>query len=283
MLTVYAPAKVNLVLEVLGKYDDCHEVCSIVQAIDLYDALDFELAEEISLNSSEPGLEGNNLVIEAARLLKKATRYGKGAQIKLYKHIPWGVGLGGGSSDAASTLSALNKLWKLKLPIPELLLLASKLGSDVPFFAYGGTAVVEGKGERVTPLWPLYPTHFVLLVPPLGKVPGKTGKLYGKLNAGHFTQGQFVRAALLSLKRNRTIPPDLMFNVFEKVAFDFFAKLDEYRKRFEKAGASKVHLAGSGPCLFTPIREELKAKELYSRLKNDGLECYLSASLPRNT
>lgn len=283
MLTVYPPAKVNLVLEVLGKYDDYHQISSILQTIDLCDVLNFELAEQISFNCTEPSLEGNNLVAEAAMLLKKVTRYDKGAQIELHKHIPWGVGLGGGSSDAATTLLALTKLWKLNLSVSELLQLASKLGSDVPFFIYGGTALIEGKGEKVTPLPPIYPTRFVLLVPPLAKIPGKTKKLYSKLNAGHFSKGQFVRAALLSLRREKTIPPALMFNVFEKVAFDFFPKLNEYKRNFEEAGASKVCLAGSGPCLFTSVPEERKAKELYLRLENRGLECYLASSFPKDS
>jgi len=283
MLTVYAPAKVNLVLEVLGEYDNYHQISSILETIDLCDVLNFELAEQISLKCSEPSLEGNNLVAEAAMLLKKATRYDKGAQIELRKHIPWGVGLGGGSSDAASALLALTRLWKLNLPVSELLRLASKLGSDVPFFIYGGTALIEGTGEKVTPLPPSYPTYFVLLVPPLAKIPGKTKRLYSKLNAAHFTKGELVHAALLVLRRGKTIPPALMFNTFEKVAFDFFPKLTEYRRRFEEAGASKVCLVGSGPCLFTPIREQEKAKKLYLRLKNQGLECYLSAALPNGT
>ncbi len=282
MLTVYAPAKVNLVLEVLRKYDDYHQISSILQTIDLCDVLNFELAEQISLKCSEPSLESNNLVAEAAMLLKKVTRFDKGAQIELHKHIPWGVGLGGGSSDAASTLLALNKLWKLNLSVSELLQLALKLGSDVPFFIYGGTALIEGSGEKVTPLPPSHPTYFCLLVPPLAKIPDKTKRLYSKLNAGHFTKGELVHTALLVLRRERTIPPALMFNVFEEVAFNFFPKLDEYRRKFEEAGAAKVCLVGSGPCLFTPIREEEKARELYLRLKKQGLECYLSASLPRD-
>ncbi len=283
MLTVYAPAKVNLVLEVLGEYDNSHQISSILQTIDLCDVLNFKLAEQISLKCSEPSLEDNNLVTEAAILLKKAIGYDKGAQIELHKHIPWGIGLGGGSSDAASALLALTKLWKLTLPVSELLRLASKLGSDVPFFIYGGTALIEGTGEKVTPLPPSSPTYFVLLVPPLAKIPGKTRRLYSKLNAGHFTKGELIHAALLVLRREETIPPALMFNTFEKVAFDFFPKLNEYKRKFEEVGASKVCLAGSGPCLFAPIREKEKAKKLYLRLKNQGLECYLSASLPKGT
>ncbi|HJX69733.1 MAG TPA: 4-(cytidine 5'-diphospho)-2-C-methyl-D-erythritol kinase, partial [Dehalococcoidia bacterium] len=149
MLQVYAPAKLNLVLEVLGKDNDYHQISSIVQAINLCDTLNFELEYEIQFKCNEPSLELDNLAMEAAELLRKVTHCSKGARIELYKHIPWGVGLGGGSSDAAATLLALNELWELRLPISELAHLASELGSDVPFFIYGGTALVEGVGERV--------------------------------------------------------------------------------------------------------------------------------------
>ena len=281
MLTVKAPAKINLILEVLGEYDEYHQIFSIVQTINLCDTLNFELAEEISFECSEPSLERDNLVTAAAILVKKVTKCGKGARIKLYKHIPWGVGLGGGSSDAAATLLALNKLWGLELATYELVDLAFKLGSDVPFFIYGSTALVEEKGEKVTPLPSLPPTWFVLLVPPLPRIPHKTKQLYAKLNISHYTKGQFVHAAVPSLTLGKTIDLSLMFNVFEKVAFDVFSKLNEYRRKFEAAGASSVHLAGSGPCLFTFFSEEEEARELCLRLRRQGLECHGASSLSK--
>jgi 4-diphosphocytidyl-2-C-methyl-D-erythritol kinase len=176
MLTVYAPAKINIVLEVLGKHNDYHRISSIVQSIDLCDVLDFQPDEEVRFECDEPGLKRDNLVTRAATLLKASTKCGLGARIELRKHIPWGVGLGGGSSDAAAVLLALNELWGLELPLSELVYLASKLGSDVPFFIHKGTALVEGKGEKVTPLPSLPSTCFVLLVPPLPKISDKTRK-----------------------------------------------------------------------------------------------------------
>jgi len=190
------------------------------------------------------------------------------------------VGLGGGSSDAAATLLALNELWGLGLPLSKLVRLASELGSDVPFFIYGGTALVEGKGEKITPLPSLPATYFVLLVPPLPKISDKTKQMYNRLNATHFTEGQFVQKALASLRQGKTLDHSLMFNVFEKVAFDFFPELDKYRRALEEAGAPGVHLAGSGPCLFTFFSGEGKARELFSRLKKQRVECYLASSLP---
>jgi 4-diphosphocytidyl-2-C-methyl-D-erythritol kinase len=280
MLTVYAPAKINLVLEVLGKHNDYHRISSIIQSIDLCDVLNFQPDEEIGFECDEASLKRDNLVIQAATLLKESTKCSLGARIELRKHIPWGVGLGGGSSDAAATLLALNELWGLGLPLSELVNLASKLGSDVPFFIYRGTALVEGKGEKVTPLPSLPSTCFVLLVPPLPKISGKTKQMYNNLRVADFTGGQFVQRALSSLRQGKAIDPGLIFNVFEKVAFDFFPGLDKYRKALEEAGAPGVYLGGSGPCLFTFFSGKEKADELFSRLRKQGLECYLAFSFP---
>jgi len=280
MLTVYAPAKINLVLEVLGKLNDYHRISGIVQSIDLCDVLNFQPDEAICFECDEPSLKRDNLVTRAATLLKGSTRYSLGARIELRKHIPWGVGLGGGSSDAAATLLALNELWELRLSLPELVQLASELGSDVPFFTHKGTAWVEGKGEKVTPLPSLPSTCFVLLVPPLPKISGKTKQMYGKLNAAHYTEGRFIQQALSYLKQGKAIDHSLMFNVFEMVAFDFFPGLDKYRKTLEEAGAPGVYLAGSGPCLFTFFSEERQAKVISLNLRGQGLECYVTSPFP---
>jgi len=282
MLTVYAPAKVNLVLEVLGKYDeDYHRISSITQAIGLWDILNFELADEVSFKCSEPSLEEGNLVTQAAILLKQVTKYGKGARIELHKHIPWGMGLGGGSSDAAITLLTLNELWGTHLSTRALLHLASRLGSDVPFFIHGGAALVEGRGEKVTPLPSVATAWFILLVPPLPRMAGKTRQLYNRLSPVHFTRGEFVRAALLSLRQGRTIAPSLLFNVFDQIVSDVFPEIDEYRSKFREAGAASVCLSGCGPCLFTRLHEEAEANELCLFLERQGLECYVASSLLR--
>jgi 4-diphosphocytidyl-2-C-methyl-D-erythritol kinase len=122
---------------------------------------------------------------------------------------------------------------------------------------------------------------FVLLVPPSPKVPGKTKQMYSNLRVADFTEGQFVQAALSCSKQGKRVDPDLMFNVFERVAFDFFPELEKYRKILKEAGAPRVYLAGSGPCLFTFFSVRKEAAELFSRLKKQGLECYLASSLPR--
>ena len=280
MLTLYAPAKVNLVLEVLGKDNDYHRISSIVQSIDLCDVLSFELDKELSFECDESSLKHDNLVTRAAGLLRESTRCDLGARIELRKHIPWGVGLGGGSSDAAATLLALNELWRLGLSRSELVHLALELGSDVPFFVHKGTALVEGKGERITPLPALAASSFVLLVPPLPRVTAKTKQMYARLRVADFTRGESVGAALLSLRQGKRPDPDGMFNVFEKIACTFFPGLDRYRQVMQEAGAPWVHLAGSGPCLFALFSETKEAGQVFSQLKRQRLECYLAFSSP---
>jgi 4-diphosphocytidyl-2-C-methyl-D-erythritol kinase len=282
MLTVYAPAKINLVLEVLGKDNGYHRISSIAQSIDLCDVLNLELDKEIDFECDEPRLTRDNLVTRAASLLKESTKCDLGARIELRKHIPWGAGLGGGSSDAAATLLALNELWGLRMPLSKLTRLAFELGSDVPFFIHKGTALVEGKGERVRPQPPLPSTSFVLLVPPLAKVPDKTKQMYSSLRVADFTRGEFVEAALLSLRQGERPSPDVMFNVFERVAFDFFPGLEKYRRVLEEAGAPRAYLAGSGPCLFALFSGKEEAAEMFSRLRKQRLECHVAYSVTRS-
>jgi 4-diphosphocytidyl-2-C-methyl-D-erythritol kinase len=281
MLKYLAPAKINLVLEVLGRRDDgYHEISSLVQTINLCDVISFQLADEISLECSERGLQSSdNLVVQAAELLKEVSGWQRGAKIKLEKRIPWGAGLGGGSSDGAATLVALNGLWKLKLKTPDLVELAARLGSDVPFFIYGGTALVEGRGEKVTPLMASAPKWFVLLVPPLPKISHKTQQLYSRLDTRHFTNGQLVDRVVKSWSKERQIASSLFFNVFDKIAFNAFPGLKTYWERFAEVGAKDIHLAGSGPALFAPADSKAKAEELYRRLHEQGLEVYLVSSI----
>jgi 4-diphosphocytidyl-2-C-methyl-D-erythritol kinase len=281
MLKYLAPAKINLVLEVLRKRGDgYHEIRSLVQTVGLCDVISFELADVISLECSEPGLQtSDNLVVQAAELLRQVSGCQKGVKIKLEKRIPWGAGLGGGSSDGAATLLALKKLWKLKLETPDLIELAARLGSDVPFFIRGGAALIDGRGEKVTPLAVSKKNWYVLLIPPLPKIPDKTQQLYSRLDVQHFTGGQFVDSAVKIWSKDKQIAPSLFYNVFDKVAFDAFPGLEGYWRRFEEAGANDIHLAGSGPALFAPVDAEAEAEKIRSLLSWQGLEAHAVSTI----
>jgi 4-diphosphocytidyl-2-C-methyl-D-erythritol kinase len=165
---VPAPAKLNLFLHVVGRRaDGYHLLQSLFVLIDWADTLHFESRADGALTRQDlgPTLPADDLCLRAARALQSASGTRLGADISILKRVPWGAGLGGGSSDAASTLLALNRLWALRWPRERLHELGLRLGADVPFFLGGSHAFVEGIGERLTPL-ALPPARFAVVKPP---------------------------------------------------------------------------------------------------------------------
>jgi 4-diphosphocytidyl-2-C-methyl-D-erythritol kinase len=277
MLTVAAPAKLNLTLEVLGKRPDgFHEIRSIVQTVAFHDSFRFGISQNIELRCDRHDwTASDSLVSKAVSLLKETSGCSRGAIIEIDKKIPLTAGLGGDSSGAAATLRGLNKLWGLGLSLAKLSVLASRLGADVTFFLYGGTVLLEGRGEIVTPLPSLPRMWAVLLVPPVPRMPSKTERLYASLDSHNYTLGQTTDQLVASLKSGKglSVPP---FNVFENIAFDIFPGLAGYRQQFLQAGTGEVHLAGSGPSLFTLLTDRPQAEQIYQRLQQEGLESYLT-------
>ncbi|MBI4296259.1 MAG: 4-(cytidine 5'-diphospho)-2-C-methyl-D-erythritol kinase [Chloroflexi bacterium] len=276
-LTVQAPAKLNLTLEVLGKRrDGYHEIRSVIQTISLSDTLSFQASDRTEFESDLPEWQAEqSLVSQAVSLLREMTGCSRGVTIKVDKRIPLLSGLGGDSSDAAATLRGLNELWGLGLSLETLSRSAARLGSDVPFFLHGGTALLGGRGEVVTLLPPLPRIWVVLVVPAIPRLPGKTKRLYESLKPAHYTDGRFTDKLVDVLRSGREIDLSLLFNTFENVAFDFFAELRTYRDHMLKVGASAVHLVGSGHSLFTLEKERARAEDLWQRLQQQRLECYL--------
>ncbi|MEY4906569.1 MAG: hypothetical protein RL260_287 [Pseudomonadota bacterium] len=164
-----APAKLNLFLHVVGRRPDgYHLLQSVFTLIDWCDTLHVERRADgrISREDLGPALPADDLCTRAARLMQAASGTSHGAHIAIDKQVPWGAGLGGGSSDAATTLIALNRLWGLHWPRTRLLELGLQLGADVPFFVGGHNAWVEGIGEQLTPI-DLPPASYVVLKPPV--------------------------------------------------------------------------------------------------------------------
>jgi 4-diphosphocytidyl-2-C-methyl-D-erythritol kinase len=277
VLALKAPAKVNLTLEVLGKRPDgYHEIRSIFQSVDLYDTLNFSGAEDISLSCNAPGWSAeNSLVSKAVSLLRESAALKNGAEIKLGKRIPYLSGLGGDSSDAAAVLRGLNELCGLSLSNRTLLSLADRLGSDVPFFIDGGTALVAGRGDVIEPLPAPPDLYLVLVVPDIPVDPGKTGRMYAAVKPSHFTDGSMTYKLAETLRKRRKPDSSMLFNTFENVAFDVFPGLDVYKKHLVKLGATRVHLAGSGPALFTLFDNKSKAEDLYRRCLDQKMRTYL--------
>lgn len=163
-----APAKLNLFLHVLGRRaDGYHLLESVFVLIDWADTLHLEVRHDGQLQRHDlgPTLPADDLCLRAARSLQQASGTSLGADISIFKHVPWGAGMGGGSSDAATTLLGLNRLWGLNWPRARLLSLGARLGADVPFFIGGHNAFVEGIGEKLTPI-DVPPQRFAVIKPP---------------------------------------------------------------------------------------------------------------------
>ena len=285
-MEIRAYAKINLTLEILGRRPDgYHEVATVLQTIDLSDGLHFEPAPRLELKCSVPGLGGNdNLVWAAAEALRRATGCDKGASMHLEKEIPIGMGLGGGSSDAATTLNGLNALWDLDLVDAELMDIAASLGSDVAFFLHGGTALGQGRGEVITALPSSSKQWMVLVcpeVPLTGSNPSlrKTARLYSMLPQEAYSDGSRTRQLVDQLRGG---PPmeALLFNTFEQVAPLAFSSFEETRREFVKAGAREAHLSGAGPGLYTLVSDKEEGEALLKSLKSIGLRAYCVSTVP---
>ena len=167
MLTLPAPAKLNLFLHITGRRaDGYHTLQTLFQLLDYGDTLQFVESDALTLTPDLPGVaSADNLIIRAARLLQQHTGCTRGATITLEKRLPMGGGIGGGSSNAATTLLALNRLWGLRLALDELAALGLQLGADVPVFVRGTTAWAEGIGEQLQAV-AMPSRNYLILVPP---------------------------------------------------------------------------------------------------------------------
>ncbi len=279
MLTILAPAKLNLTLEVLVKRPDgYHEIRSVIQTISLCDRLTFRASPSVDIRTESPQWSAEkSLVSKTVNLVRESTGITRGIAIEIENCIPLISGLGGDSSAAAATLRGLNQVWELNLSEEKLFELAAQLGSDVPFFLHGGTAMMAGRGEVITPL-PSLPHHRVVLVmPDVPHPPGKTARLYASLNTSHFTDGRITEQLVKELKEGKE--PSTLFNTFENVAFARGSELKVYRDHIRKLGAPHVHLAGSGPALFTLFKDKARAEELHTRCKQQNMETYLVGTM----
>ncbi|MDO8615755.1 MAG: 4-(cytidine 5'-diphospho)-2-C-methyl-D-erythritol kinase [Dehalococcoidia bacterium] len=275
-----APAKINWTLEVLGpRADGYHEVRTVMQTLDLGDELEFRAADAISLTVSGPLTAAeDDLALRAARLLRDEAAPGRGAAVHLSKRVPVGCGLGGGSADAAAVLRALSRLWETGWDEERLLPLAARLGSDVAFFLYGGTALAAGRGERITPLPDAPEAWLVLLAPALG-IPGKTRLMYESLQPSDFTDGSRSEALVERLRHGRPLEPSLLHNAFERAAVAVFEGQGPRRQALLEAGARAVHLAGAGPALFALTSGEAEARAIRRRLDSSLGKAFVARTL----
>ena len=263
LLALPAPAKLNLFLHVTGRRaDGYHELQTAYALVDLADWLDFErrIDGAIMREGDLIGRTEDDLAVRAADLLRQASGTLFGATIGVTKRIPAGSGLGGGSSDAATTLIALNRLWSLNLPRSELTAIGLQLGADVPFFLHGHDAFAEGIGERLTTIQ-LPPTWFAIVWP---QVHVSTREIFNDAGltrnskATKIPDFSAVAAGLADkLTGNFNIPSSLV-NDLEPVARRRYPIIDEAIRRLERFGVARM--TGSGSAVFVATQSRAQAE-----------------------
>ena len=280
---VRAYAKINLTLDVLGqRTDGYHDLATVMQTVDLYDAICLSAVEDnqVQIVCSMPELSNDeNLAIRAVHMVRQRLAIKQGVLIELHKRIPMAAGLGGGSSDAAAVLLALQHWWHLQLSPSDLLDIASSLGADVPFFLTGGLALCEGRGERVTALssnWPRTMRWLLLLKPAISV---STAAVFRNLPASDYTDGMHSRAVCTALTAGQSPELEDLHNCFERSVLETYPEVALSREGLLQAGASFVRLSGTGPTLFAPFPDLTLAQKVQEQLHTQGYEVYLSRAI----
>ena len=251
-MTYLSPAKINLFLHITSKRDDgYHNLQTIFQLLDFYDEIDFSLRNDGNINrtsGNEDILISNDLMIKSAKKLKQYRRTNFGVDIKIIKKIPTGGGLGGGSSNAATTLVALNKLWNLKLTNTELISIGKDIGADVPIFIEGRSSWAEGIGEILTPL--NLPEYFYLVVSINKQISTREIFSHKALTMSPL-QRKITDFSLVSNPHNDCL--DAAIDLDSEIK-DVLMHLNSTRKHVDEA-----RMTGSGSCVFVAFENEIDA------------------------
>lgn len=276
-----AYAKINLTLDILRKREDgYHDLQMVMQSVTLADALTVAPARGAE-GSAVTDLHflptgGKNLAQMAAAAFRQATGLGGEVDVSIRKHIPVCAGLAGGSADAAAVLCAMNELAGAGLSRPELAKIGERVGSDVPFCVTGGTALAEGRGERLTPLSPLPPCHIVICKPPFSI---STPQLFSRVNVRKIVRRPDTAGVAAALEAG-----DLagvarrMYNVFEDVLEPRrLAVIREIEGVLIDCGALGASMSGSGPSVFGLFGSEAQAREAQARLEESWRDVFLCA------
>ncbi|MEC2132735.1 MULTISPECIES: 4-(cytidine 5'-diphospho)-2-C-methyl-D-erythritol kinase [Brevibacillus] len=281
-ISVKAPAKINLTLDVLAKRPDgYHEVEMVMTTVDLADRVDLTLRGdgEITLDCSASFVPDDirNHAYKAAVLLKERYQVREGVHLYIDKQIPVAAGLAGGSSDAAATLRGLNQLWNLGLSLDELAAVGAQIGSDVPFCVYGGTALAKGRGEQITHLNTPAPCWVILAKPPIGV---STADVYGNLRVqeidNHPLTGQMLRAIS---EQDFPMMCQALGNVLENVTLSLHPQVRQIKELMMASGADGVLMSGSGPTVFALVQKEAKVHRIYNALRGFVKDVFVARML----
>jgi 4-diphosphocytidyl-2-C-methyl-D-erythritol kinase len=282
VLRVRAYAKVNLSLEVIGRRDDgFHELVSIVQTISLHDLVECVPAPTLHVATIPPLVAPDeNLASRAAELLAHETARAPAAVLRIHKRIPLAAGLGGGSSDAAASLRLLDRLWSTRCDRDTLVRLGATLGSDVPFFLFGGAALMRGRGERIDPLPSARPFWLALAMPPPPPSLGdKTRALYRALTPRDWGDGRQTLELADALRSGESPLGRPLPNSFDRAAASIYPGFAELRRRLADATGVPVQISGSGPSLFVLFASGVEAAAAADRMAHLGVPTRVARSV----
>ena len=291
MVSVRAPAKLNLSLAVLARRDDgFHEIESLMVPVTLHDTVEVRASDRPGIRlrvrfagglasatgrvlATDVPADATNLVVRAAAALAAEagittdSGHGPGLEIELVKRIPSGSGLGGGSSDAAAVLLAAARAWGIDWPRERLAAIGGRIGSDVPVFFAGGAAIAGGRGERIEPVRGIPPLHVVIARPAAGL---STAAVYSRCIPDASRRGEAARlAAALTAGRLRGALP-FLHNALEPPARSLCPEVDRLLGAFSRAGAAHPMLTGSGSACFALMRSATESRLVSARLRMAG-------------
>ena len=280
-IIVKAPAKVNLLLEVIGRRPDgYHDIISVMQALELSDEVKITLTGggiEVTCDSGEVPDGESNIAFRAAKAIIGEAGYDGGVRVEIAKKAPVAAGLGGGSSDAAAVLKGLNILLNLDFPDERLREIGAGIGADVPFFLSWPVALAEGVGERLSRLEPLGEIWFVLLKPAFGV---STAWVYSQLNLGLTKQSDNTKLFQFKEGADAFLVASCLKNDLERVTVVRYPEIEVLKKRLVKGGALGALMSGSGPTVFGIFRTEAAAKAAAASLTDTGCRLIVTRSIP---
>jgi len=271
LIKVKTPAKLNLFLEVGDKLNNTgfHEIYSLIEPISLFDTLEFYPSKDVKVEfiSSSKIPSQDNTVIKSIYFLKNKYKISKGIRIRVIKEIPVGSGLGGGSSDAGCTLITLNKVWNLNLNNEQIKDIATSIGSDVPFFIFNTRCIVEGIGDRITPIFKKPIFWYLLIIPPFSVSTKKVYQYYDEFGIkGNLTSAkQNIKILLTAMKKGDVKKmEEFMFNRLKDVSEKIWKEIKEVRIFIEKKSRKKFFLTGSGGAFFSVFKEREEGERICS-------------------
>ncbi len=266
-IEISSPAKINLRLDVLGRRPDgYHEIRTIFQKITLADELSISITKsgiEITCDNPQVPLNKENLTHVAAKMLLDRYMINDGIMIAIRKRIPIAAGLGGGSSNAASTLLGINQLFDLGIDKRELLKMGRNIGADVPFFIFGNSALATGIGEKLEPL-EITPPLWLLLVTP--DIPISTAWAYA--NVRRRLTKKVINITISNWINHLSEVIDLLKNDLEEVVIPHYPEIQSIKEDLLERGAMGSLMSGSGSTVFGIFGSEKEAQNAYSQLKN---------------